>query len=387
MRRRSLRTLQAAALLVFTTANALAADGHEEAGLYVFMNHLGAEQFTSAYTAALSKDYVDGAAIVVDWNAIEPRPDVYDWALFDTWVRNALAQNKKLAVGVIAGRSTPDWLYGAGFDVPRNSFSYNRNRQAVACTVLTLPSPWAPAYLREFGKTMAALSRHLHDLPVPGRAPGAAYAAVTVVKLTGINNTSEELRLDATQPDDGPCHQSDAATIWAAAGFTPARIITAWMTIAAGTAQDFPDKILSVAIIHRNAFPSIDDSGHVTAPISDAPDPLTYKILQAGAARYGSRLMVQWNALFGGRVVQEVLDAGQAGARIGWQMNAFLGVFQGTGCIYPGFVRAPCRSAEDFQRILDNGIDHGGRYIEIHPQNTNGEFDAAFEAAHGRLVR
>ena len=66
-------------------------------------------------------------------------------------------------------------------------------------------------------------------------------------------------------------------------------------------------------------------------------------------------------------------------------MNGILGVFEGSGCIYPGFVRAPCRNVDDFERMLDKGIDKGGRYIEIHPQNANDEFDAAFEAAHRRL--
>ena len=286
--------------------------GQDETGFYVFMNHIGLDHFYPTYTTALNKSYVDGAAIVVDWSAVEPRPGVYDWTIFDRWVETTVALNKKLAIGLVAGRATPDWLYGSGYNVPKNSFSFNRNRRGVACTILTLPSPWNVTYLREYAKTMAALSKHLHELEVPGHQPGAAYAALRIVKLSGINTTTEELHLDSTPPDDGPCHQSDAAAIWAAAAFTPKKIVDAWLTIAADTnAVQDPDKILSVAVIHKNAFPSIGEDGRPMTPIRVAPDELTAEILQAGIAHYGSRLLVQWNALYGGKVAEEVVEAGR----------------------------------------------------------------------------
>jgi hypothetical protein len=221
----------------------------------------------------------------------------------------------------------------------------------------------------------------------PGLPSGAVYKALRVVKLSGINNTTEELRVDATKPDNGPCQQSDAAAIWAQAGFTPDKVIAAWKTIAEDTAKAFPDKILSVDVIHRGAFPSIDNGGRVVPPTRDAPDDLTEKILNIAVPMYRDRLMVQWDALWQGKPPQEVLDSGAHGARIGWQMNGFMGVWGGSGCVYKPFHTAACNNLADFQSILDNGINYGGRYIEIHAPNANTDFAPAFQAAHSRLLR
>jgi hypothetical protein len=140
------------------------------------------------------------------------------------------------------------------------------------------------------------------------------------------------------------------------------------MTLAAETAQAFPDKILSVDIIHRNAFPPIDNNGQIyaTNPApSPAPDALTERILETAVPVYGHRLLVQWDALWNGTPPREVFAAGKKGAQIGWQMNGFMGEWGGSGYIYPGWKIAACKTLADFQSILDNGIELGGRYIEV----------------------
>jgi hypothetical protein len=375
------------AYLAMPSASLAADTSASEAGFYVFMNHVALKNFDDVYTTALSQDYVDGAAIMLEWKAFEPQPDVYDWSDLDRWVEKAVTLHKKLSIGVVGGWFTPDWLYGSGYGVPKNSFNYDRSRRESACTILTLPSFWHPVYLREYGKMMAALSQHLRGLQGPGLPSGAVYKALRVVKLSGINNTTEELRVDATKPDNGPCQQSDAAAIWAQAGFTPDKVIAAWKTIAEDTAKAFPDKILSVDVIHRGAFPSIDNGGRVVPPTRDAPDDLTEKILNIAVPMYRDRLMVQWDALWQGKPPQEVLDSGAHGARIGWQMNGFMGVWGGSGCVYKPFHTAACNNLADFQSILDNGINYGGRYIEIHAPNANTDFAPAFQAAHSRLLR
>jgi hypothetical protein len=109
-------------------------------------------------------------------------------------------------------------------------------------------------YLREYGKMIAALSEHLRSMQGRGMPPGAVYQAVRVVKLSGIDITTEELKVDTTPRDTGPCHQSDATAIWATAGSTPAKVIAASMTLAADTSRAVPDKLLPVSIIRQRRF-------------------------------------------------------------------------------------------------------------------------------------
>jgi hypothetical protein len=377
--------IAAAAAASFGTPAPSYAAADPVAGLYAYIGHPDLPNFAAANASAIAANFIDGAAVIVQWQEIEPRPGLYDWRTLDRWVVQTVSLHKKLSVGVAAGLFAPAWLYGPGYGVPKNSFDYNRSSVGVACTVMTQPSFWAPAYLRAYGAMMDALALHLRTMQVPGSPPGAAYAALKVIKLSGINNTTEELRVDATKPDDGPCHQSDATAIWAAAGFTPGKAVSAFMTIAAETKAAFPGKVLSVAIIHANAFPAIDDDGRIETT-DPRPDPVTMKILAAAVPVYGHLLLVQWNALWQGKPPGEVAEAGVNGARIGWQMNGFAGSRGGSGCIYPGFKISPCKSEQDFQSILDNGINLGGQYIEVQvPSVTNPAWQTAFEEAHERL--
>ncbi len=374
---RSLSILLAGLLAMATPARP--AGGDEPLGFYVFMNHIALPTFDDFYAVALSKPYVDGAAMEMEWSALEPRPGEFDWSHLDRWAKTTLALHKKLSIGVSAGIFSPPWLFDASHDVPYAGFHFNRNARGMACADIVLPLPWSAAYLHEYAAMMSALSRHLHELTVPGH-PGTAYQAVTVVKLSGINLNSSELQLDTTAPDDGPCRQSDAAAVWAMAEFTPDKMMKAWAALSEATDVAFPDKILSLQIIHRNGLPGGDRR-------ATKPDPLTQRILENTVAAYGHRAMVQWNALSQFVLPPEIAQAGGRGARVGWQMNGFLGPRGGSGCVYPPFVLAPCKTMADFQSIMDKGTEAGGRYIEIQAPNTTDNHDPAFEAAHTKIWR
>ena len=356
-------------------------------GLYVYINPLWVNQ-TSYMENALSKPYIDGAAIVVEWKRLEPAPGQYEFSDMDKWVGAVVAQHKKIDFGVMAGTWSPEWLYDQNHQVSKVSFDYNRNPQGTPnCTVLTLPTPWSPTYINEYNKMMQEVARHFHELKVPGFPQGAAFDALRIVKLTGINNTTEELRLYAgahPHGDNGACHQTSAPPVWAAAGFTPSKIKMAWTEMSDNTANAFPGKILSVDIIRVNAFPAIDDSGNVYRPEPGANDRLTNEILSIGLSRYKGRFAVQWNALTSEEPDTAVTDAGTKGAIVGWQMNQFMHE-NGSGCFY-GRQRAECKSVEDFQEMFDNGIKRGGQYIEIWAQSVD-DFAPAFQNAHNQLVR
>ena len=359
--------------------------GEESAysGLYVRIDPSYRAQ-APEFENALSKGFVDGAAIMVEWDSIEPEPGVYTFAGLDRWLGKAVVLRKKVSLGLMAGWFTPSWLYRGKYHVPANRFMYNRNPQGAAlCTTLTLPSPWNANFIREYNEAIGELSQHLRELAIPGFPPGAAYDAVRIVKVGGINNTTEELRLVSNRGDRGPCHQSDAQAIWAEAGFTPDKVESAWLKLAKNIAARFPGRVLSIDVIQGNGFPAIDNQGRIYRYSGSPADPVTAWIIKKGIAQFPGRFAVQWDALSEAGVDPAVVTAGAEGAIVGWQMNEFLGPKGGSGCMY-GTLRAACRSTADFASALEHGIGLGGRFIEIWAANVN-RFAAAFRQAHNRL--
>jgi hypothetical protein len=366
-------------------ADAAVAKGVDYGGLLIEIDPQHRPQYPD-FLHALTKDFVDGGVITLQWSQLEPKPGVYDFSDLDQWIVNIAGQHKKISLAVMAGMYTPDWLYSAPFNVPKNEFKYNRDPQgAPVCTVLVLPSPWDARFISQYNNVVAAVAQHIRDFQAPGIAHGAAYAALRIVKLDGINNTTEELRLVANKGDNGPCQQSDARQVWAKAGFAPRKIEAAWQKLIENTGRTFNDKILSMDLIQVAAFPAIDDSGAIYTPPPRSVDSLTTRLVEIALSRFKGRLAVQWNALSHLEPNPAVTDAGRNGAIVAWQMNEFLGPQGGSGCFY-GEQRRPCKSPDDFYAILANGIDHDARFIEIWAKNVD-EFEPAFRKAHARLVQ
>lgn len=310
-----------------------------------------------------------GVYVRLVWSVIEPSRGRYDWSLLDNEIDRALKANKKISLSVIAGGYAPEWLWRDG--VRHSTFVIGQGGGANRrCRNLQIGWPWDSRYQDAFLAMMRALQQHLRSRP-------EAYQAVKIVKLTGINQITEELRLpagDGTQrgiPD--PC-LSDATRIWREAGYQPNLVVQAWNRIADGINEIFPDKLLATDILDNNDFPRLGETGQPAVKDS---------ILQNGVSRFPGRYAVQWNGLSAERSSPVVLAAGRAGAVMGWQTNAFRGL-QGAGC---NALRAespqPC-DEQRYQAILDHGIAIGGRYIEIWPADALA-FRGAVAKAAGRL--
>ena len=102
------------------------------------------------------------------------------------------------------------------------------------------------------------------------------YSAITQVRLTGINRTTDEFRL----PEEiltTPCVTNSIVT-WQQAGYRPALLLHAWDLITTSFATHFPDKLFSLPIIPVDTgtgaypFPEIDDNGCVYSPPVDPGD-------------------------------------------------------------------------------------------------------------------
>lgn len=301
--------------------------------------------------AAHESRAASGIYVRLVWSQIAPRPGQYDFTLLDRELERAVAAGKRVSLSVIAGGYAPAWLRERGVRTLR--FDIGRGGANRACMAVEIGVPWEPGYQAAFLECFTALAQHI-------RARRGGWEALRIVKLTGINRLTEELRLPAlTERQQDVCGAQDETGRWATAGFRPSLVVEAWTRIAEGIAERFPGKQLALDILERNDFPPLDEAG---ARVAESP--IKGAILATGQRRLGSRFAVQWNGLTAaGPLSETVLAAGRRGVVTGWQSNAFRGV-AGAGCnAARRAAPEPC-DAEGFHAILQRGVATGASYIE-----------------------
>ena len=121
------------------------------------------------------------------------------------------------------------------------------------CRTVKIPAPWATQYQGAYGDLMVALAAHL-------KSRAGAYQAVRIIKMTAINESTQETRLPASngrKAVEGGCSQSDAVSTSQGLGYRPSKVIQAWTRMAASVDRAFPDKLIAMPILERNDFPSL----------------------------------------------------------------------------------------------------------------------------------
>jgi uncharacterized protein (TIGR03437 family) len=357
-------------------------------GIYIYTNDLS--QVTNATASLLTQSFsipgVDGVAIVIGWNAIEPSMGQYQWTVLDQWIGQVSALGKKIDLVVPAGSSTPAWLFqpapsGAGATQLNFMVSPHAGETGV-CDTANIAAPWDKAFLSQWDSMLAALSAHL-------KAAGT-YSAITLLRLTGINRTTEELRLPAeTAASTGLACVSNSITTWQQAGYKPSLLLQGWNAVLSSFMKSFPDKSFAVSIIPNNAFPGIaEDGSAITGTIGDENDPL----IMSAAQQFPGRLVVQFDFLMpGDAAAQQVVDdANNFGTLMAFQTNEYLGG-QGAGCAEPIAVTVPC-TATTFLTMLDAGIyprtqtsPLRSQYIEVFHANA-ASFPADILQAHFQIL-
>ena len=226
------------------------------------------------------------------------------------------------------------------------------------------------------------------------------YSNLTLLRLTGINRTSDELRLPAETPDTngltgtGLACVSNAPAIWQTNGYIPSKLLSAWSNILTAFNTSFPDKSFCVAIIPNPPqvpFPPIDDSGNlITTNLPDQNQPL----LQLAGRMLPGRLVVQFNFLMTSNAANPaVIAAAQNyGALTAYQVNNWFGSFGPSGSACGGTVISPmpCDDAS-YLEMMQQGIYPLGptnplrsQYIEVWATNAV-TFANAIWQAHQEL--
>jgi uncharacterized protein (TIGR03437 family) len=352
-------------------------------GIYIYTNDVS--QITNATANQLTQSFsvpgVDGVAIVLGWNSIEPSKGQYVWTLLDQWIATVSSLGKKIDLVIPAGSSTPAWLFQAG--ATQLSFTISpHGGQTGVCDSVNIAAPWDPVFLAQWDAMLGALSAHL--------TAAGTYNAITLVRLTGINRTTEEMRLPAeTAASTGLACVSNSLATWQQAGYRPSLLLQGWNAILASFMKYFPGKSFAVSIIPNDAFPGIAQDGSlITGAIGDENEPL----LMSAAQQLPGRFVVQFDFLMPGEQASTVVTgaAQNYGTFTAFQTNEYLGG-QGAACSEPVTNPTPCTAAT-FLQLLDVGIYPLGQsnalrsqYIEVFHDNATA-FPADILGAHFQLV-
>ena len=359
-------------------------------GIYIYSSDVAS--ISSNYSLMLSNSLpvpgIDGLVLVTAWSAIEPTNHIFCWTNVDLWMNQAVLLGKKVDVAVMAGSSIPAWVFApqtnGGAGVAPLSFTVSPHSGSTSnCIATTNAAPWDTNYLAAWSLMLNHLSSHL-------KAAGT-YSNVALLRLTGINRTTDELRLPAeTAHSTGLDCVSNAPAIWQAEGYTPDKLLFAWSNLLSSFQTNFPDKSFSVAIIPDNPFPPIDnDTNILSGSNANENDPL----LALAGQELPGRLVVQFNFLMTGTNANPAVPAAaQAyGTLTAYQSNNYYG--QGGGGAACGGDAAhpvPCTN-DTYLAELQEGIYPLGQtnslrsqYLEVFPTDVV-SFSNAIWQAHGEL--
>jgi len=324
--------------------------------------------------------------VVIGWDAIEPAMGQYQWTLLDQWINQAISSGKKIDLVVPAGNSTPSWMFQAapaGAGVTALNFTVTpHNGSTGQCQNVTMAAPWDSTFLSQWDSMLAALAAHLRS--------AGTYNAVTLLRLTGINRATEELRLPAeTAQSTGLACVSNAITTWQQAGYRPSLLMQGWNAILGSFQKSFSDKPFSVSLIPTNAaFPPIAEDGSIITGVR--PD-LTQMLMASASQKFPGHLVVQFDFLMPGEAASpDVIQAAQnLGTMAAFQTNEYLGG-QGAACSEPVTNPTPCTNAT-YLTMLEVGIYPLGQsnplraqYIEGFHANVSA-FPAAVLQAHNEI--
>ena len=386
-------------------------------GIYLYSLNTVVDKFPGnapQVTQALSDHGVDGFTLVENWSQIEPQRGVFEWdnipdgqGHFDQWVHAAVMAGRKINLAIRAGQDTPCWMFDlashqcgsayigsyAGAHELTFEAASHQGLTAHPCETVRMAAPWDPIFLREWDRMLAGVAQHL-------RAIGA-YGSVALVRLTGVNRTTDEFRLPeeilsvpCTDTDGIVQQNTNAIATWLSAGYRPWLLFLAWGAVDASFEHNFPGKTFNVPIIPIDTgrgqypFPEIDARGCVYTAIvpkttwnvppaipantctndvdlataNSQLHAMLFSLLALGDVTSGGRLAVEFENLDTAEpaspTVVEAADELQTAS--GFMTNNFLSAAgQGVGAACSGGfgdMATACASWEDYLALLEIGI-------------------------------
>lgn len=202
------------------------------------------------WTGSVPSDVYTSDAICITicryWNNLNPSSGVYDWTDLDADIANIIANGKQFSIKVAAGDKTPAWVYA--LPVTKLTFSEFVGDDNVLVSI-DQPVFWEANYITAWTTFVTALSAHLQVSPT-------VWASLSHVSITGINRKTDEYRICAQASEfRTPYPSSDAVTIWDAAGYTEALILSTQETFNTLFATQFTGKDLAFSMTNYGTTP------------------------------------------------------------------------------------------------------------------------------------
>jgi hypothetical protein len=132
----------------------------EARGIYCLTQAEGIQQVDLANLDCWDNPNIVGVAIRVTWAVIEPSPGQFDWSYLDEALRLARSKKKLVAISIVAGIRSPDWIFGSATTL-RLTGRYAKHRDAV-------PAPWDPTYLSAWKNLVQAFGARYDGSPLIG---------------------------------------------------------------------------------------------------------------------------------------------------------------------------------------------------------------------------
>jgi len=351
---------------------------------------------------AIAVPGVDGILVYVLWSVLtsaKAPPKTYNWTVLDQMVQLAVSNGKKFEVGIVTGRDTPAWVFDAppqGLGAAGQTFGYVQlGKPGAGCLRVQLALPWDNNYIAAYADLLQQLSTHLKAQ--------SWYNSMTMLRLTGINTYTEELRLPAEPPGTGAAAQSCLSgnlQAWEQVGYTQGLVATGWRQMLTASQRAFPDKTFNLALITDNGFPAFLPNGTpVSSPaaaVQQASLVIVTNLAQITAQQFPGQLVIQSNGLED----QGLLDtttiqlAQQNGTLLAWQTNESELQTGGAACGGTRAMPMVCTSDADYFNLLKLGIFPEGssgtnpvmaQYLELLPPNVIA-FPNAVLQAHNILL-
>jgi Beta-galactosidase len=335
-------------------------------------------------------DQISGVFIRLEWSAVQPTEDTFDFSALDHEVDQAVRHGKLYNLAFKAGSTgTPAWLFTTGGVTPLELQDSGSDNPGCGPKMI-LGSPTDPVYQEHYFRLLREVAAHL-------RARGDRYRALAYIKPSGANLFSHENRLPKRCSEGCICNPQ----VFAEHGYTPTKLAAFYAAQTQLLADEFPDKTMGYALIQAG-FPLVNDDGdYETVDGSSSGGNLpggsaqTQRILDEAQATHGLRFAVAHNGMqvkppdgtcpnqgkhpavapyadIGPCPNRWVLEEGAQGQVTGFQTNNADGV------------STPAHLESSLQNLWDNS---DGVYLEIYEQRlfeANG--DVLDASASGRTL-
>ncbi len=243
-----MRAVARLTLVLLAAYSFAAAQSTDIRGIYLYTNDVSqiTAGTTNALTTSLGITGVDGIAIVIGWDAIEPSMGQFQWALLDQWINIAISRGKKIDLVVPAGDSTPAWLFQAapaGAGATPLNFTVSPHAGATGvCQTDTIAAPVGSGVPRTMGRNACGAfgaPEKCGDL----RSDHAGADHGDQSNVGGVAATRRRRRGRGIR-----VHHYSLQT-WQPAGYKPSLLLHAGTPSSARSQKSFPDKTFAVSII------------------------------------------------------------------------------------------------------------------------------------------